>query len=534
MKTYPKQTLRTAIFLSLLLLMIVSCGQSNSQPDPKPEDKVPPTIVSLTPKDKSSSVDLLAPVTITFSEAVKKETVTNESVSLVAKDGSTIAKTLSLSADNKTLTITYQNLNTNPETVTITLAAITDLAGNALPSTSWTYTTPTWLSLSDALDVDKTHFTFEPSMATDKDGNIIIAWYEQDPVSNLNKIYVKRWNGSTWEQLGQALNTALDSSADYPSLVIDYQNRPVLAWHETDATFKSTIKCERWNGSSWETIGSASSSVMVDEGEFPSLAIAPDNTPVIAYAKNADIFVRLWNGTAWVTWDAAGALDDIATQNASRPSLVILGDTMTNLIPFVAFEEIENSSQPSSNVYVKYYDTANFAWKDIDEINDELDIDVAKDANNPTLSLALGSPLVAWEESNGIDRDIHVKVLNGSTWEDVGNDDFIAQDLSEAVLLQSYPFGESSFTYPAVVWRGSDGTGQNVYLKMFNFSTGLWETPTTPIQPINTAGIGSEHPVITIDKNYRTVVAFAEFDSVSNSQNLHVKVLNKPVLSEME
>ena len=34
--------------------------------------------------------------------------------------------------------------------------------------------------------------------------------------------------GDTWTQLGGALNTASDSSADDPSLVIDYQNRPVL------------------------------------------------------------------------------------------------------------------------------------------------------------------------------------------------------------------------------------------------------------------------------------------------------------------
>ena len=198
MKTHPKQTLRTAIFLSLLLLMIVSCGQSNSKPDPdpKPEDKAPPTIISQTPKDKSSSVNLLDPVTIIFSEAIKKETVNDTSVNLVSKDGSKIEKTLTLSPDNKTLTIIYQNLESNPGSIAINLnTTITDVAGNALASTSWSYTTPTWLNLSNALDVNKNHFTFKPTIATDKDGNIIIAWYEQDPVSNLNKIYVKRWDG---------------------------------------------------------------------------------------------------------------------------------------------------------------------------------------------------------------------------------------------------------------------------------------------------------------------------------------------------
>lgn len=514
-----------AMFFSLLLVLASCTGQ---QPNPKPEDKTAPTIVSQTPKDKSSSVDLLDPVIVIFSEAIKKETLTDASVRLVAKDGSTIEKTLTLSPDNKTLTVVYQNLAANPESITMTLdTTITDLAGNALASTTWSYTTPIWLSLSNALDVDINHFTFEPSVATDKDGNIIIAWYEQDPNTSQNRIYVKRWNGSSWEQLGPALNTALDSSADDPSLVIDYQNRPLLAWHETDASFKSSIHLKRWNGSSWETIGSAGASVTIDEGEFPSLAVTPDNIPVVAYTKNADIFVRLWSGSDWANWDGAGALDDIATQSASHPSLVLLGNDPKNVMPFVAFQETENSSQPSSNVYVKYYDAKAFAWKDIDEVNNELDIDVVKDANHPRLSLALGSPLVVWEESNGTDRDIHVKRLNRKAWEDVGNDDFGAQDSSEAVLLQDYKFGEQPFTYPAVVWRGSDGSGQNIYVKIFNEVTGLWETPTTPIEPINTPGIGAEHPVITIDKNYRPVVAFAEFDSVSNSQNLQVKVLNR-------
>jgi hypothetical protein len=539
----PTMHLKLKIHLYSLLalltfIILAGCNEStnNPNPNPNPEDKIPPTIISLTPKDKSPSVALSEPVTVSFSEAVKSSTVTNESVTLKSKDGSLLEKTLNLSDDKKTLTIVYKNLTANPSTVAITLAStITDEAGNALAETTWSYATPTWLSLSSALDVDKNNFTFEPSVATDKDGNIVIAWYEQD-ASSQNRIYVKRWNGNTWEQLGDALNTATDSSADYPSLAIDYQNRPVLAWHETDATFNSTINVKIWTGTTWEQVGGGhgGTTVKVDDGEFPSLAIAPDDTPVVAYAKNGDVFVRLWNGSAWQNWDNAGSLDDNATQIANKPSLVLLSnDAGTTLIPFVAFEEVENSSQPSSNIYVKYYDAAAFAWKDIDEVNDELDIDVTEEARSPSLSLATGSPIVAWEESNGADRDIHVKVLNSGVWEDLGNDDFVGQDSSEPVLLPDNKFSEVSFTIPAVVWRGNDGAGQNVYLKIYNFETGLWETPTTPIEPINTPGIGSEHPVIALDKTGGLVVAFAEFDSVTNSQNLHVKRLNALPLSEM-
>jgi hypothetical protein len=525
-KSYP------SLLLLILITILASCGES-SNPNTNPDDKTPPTIISLTPANNSSSVDLSKPVTVVFSEAIKTSTVTKESVILKGKGGNIFEKALSLSDDKKTLTIiyTYNNVLENPGTVTVTLAkTITDEAGNSLAETTWSYTTPTWLSLSNALDVDKRNFTFEPALATDKNGSIVIAWYEQD-ASSQNRIYVKRWSGSAWEQLGDALNTANDSSADYPSLAIDYQNRPVLAWHETDAAFNSTINVKLWTGTTWEQVGGGhgGTTVKVDDGEFPSLAIMPDDAPVVAYAKNGDVFVKLWNGSAWQNWDNAGALDNNAIQLANKPSLVLLSnDTGTTTVPFVAFEEVENSSQPSSNIYVKYYDATAAAWKDIDETNDELDIDVAEEARNPSLSLATGSPLVAWEESKGADRDIHVKVLNGGRWEDLGNDDYAGQDSSEPVLLPNNKFGETTFVIPAVVWRGNDSAGQNVYLKIYNPETGLWQTPTTPLEPINTPGIGSEHPVIAFDKAGSFVVAFAEFDSVTNSQNLHVKRLNLP------
>jgi hypothetical protein len=527
-----KIKLGSLLFIFLIpLLVAASCGEQKP-PTPNPDDKTPPTILSLTPADKSSSVNLSKPVLVVFSEAIKASTITDESVILKGKDGSLLGKTLTLSDDKKTLTIVYKNLAKNPGTVTITLATtITDEAGNALAATSWSYTTPTWLSLSDALDVDKKNFTFEPSVATDKNGNIVIAWYEQD-ASSQNHIYVKRWNGSTWEQLGSALNTAADSSADYPSLAIDNQNRPVLAWHEF-TTSSSIIALKIWTGTVWEQVGGGhgGTTVVVDDGEFPSLALMPDNTPVVAYAKNGDIFVRLWDGSSWVTWDAAGALDDIATQIASKPSLVLVpdGDMPDLIIPFVAFQENDTFS---NNIYVKYYDQAKFAWQDIDDANDELDVEVTKEATNPSLSLAIDTPMVAWEESNGTDRDIHVKTLNGNVWEEVGKDDFKAQDSSEPFLVAAARVGDMPFSPPLLVWRANDGvTGDNVYIKTFDFSSNTWTTPTTPIEPLNTPGNGSENPVVTIDKNYAPIVIFAEFDTVTKSQNLHVTKLNQAPLT---
>jgi hypothetical protein len=55
------QTLKICfnLLLTLLILLILaSCGDPTDNPTPKPDDKTPPTIVSLIPTDKSSSVSL--------------------------------------------------------------------------------------------------------------------------------------------------------------------------------------------------------------------------------------------------------------------------------------------------------------------------------------------------------------------------------------------------------------------------------------------------------------------------------------------
>ena len=75
---------------------------------------------------------------------------------------------------------------------------------------------------------------YPPSMALDSSGNPVVSWSEHSGFST--ELYVKRWTGSSWIQLGTFLNTNTAESAFYPSLAVDNSDNPVVSWQETDGT----------------------------------------------------------------------------------------------------------------------------------------------------------------------------------------------------------------------------------------------------------------------------------------------------------
>jgi Bacterial Ig-like domain len=488
--------------------------------NPSDKDITPPQMVSLTPANGSKEAPSKISAVVVFSEAIKAETVTDSSVKVTGKGGSVLDKTLELSNDGKTLTIIPFNAIEPPNTLTIGLeATITDLAGNALQTSPWSFEIPFWLTLSNALDVTPDNFAFQPSIAVSANGNLIVAWYEQDRATSQTRVYVKQWDGTTWQQLGDALNTTSTNSASDPSLVVDSQNRPSVAFQENDSvTGDNSVYVKRWNGNTWITVGAA---VATGSAEHPSLAIGKDVLGV-AYTNtngtNKAVYFKLLDGA---TWKQVGTeLNDVKTQNADYPSLALYeSQRLGELVPFIAFQESDGFS---NNIYVKQWSDMVGDWL---KLADELDVAVAKEAQHPSLRLFGDSPLVAWQEEGGTNKDIYVKAFNGMTWDSIGNDDYKTQDSSEPFIAT---FLQDAFAAPALVWRGSDGNGQNVYAKVVdNASAGWSPLPPTGLEPFNTPGKAAEHPEMTLS-DFDTYVAFAEFDSTTNSTNLVVKRYNLP------
>ena len=105
--------------------------------------------------------------------------------------------------------------------------------------------------------------SLHPSIALDDHKLPIVAW--EDGAGGSRQIYVKHWTGSSWAELGGSgqgggiSNTAHDSS--HPTLSAGAGGLPIVAWTCDLGTGGNTeIYVRRWNGSSWVEMGTGSAS----------------------------------------------------------------------------------------------------------------------------------------------------------------------------------------------------------------------------------------------------------------------------------
>lgn len=122
------------------------------------------------------------------------------------------------------------------------------------------------------------------------------------------EIYALRWNGSAWEEMagsaseGGISNTGESGWAPQASIALAPDSVPFVAWND-DASGTWQIYMRRWNGTTWQEVGSGSASgggISASSGDSrsPSLAIASDGTAYIAWADDSSgasqIYVMQW------------------------------------------------------------------------------------------------------------------------------------------------------------------------------------------------------------------------------------------------
>jgi len=206
-----------------------------------------------------------------------------------------------------------------------------------------------------------------PSIAVDKSGKPVIAW--QDFSSGTFEIYIKRWDGTSWVEVG------LDSSrkggisnttgfSEFPSLALDSKGKPVVAWRD-DSSGNDEIYIRRWNGKKWVETGKHSASgggISNDSAAShgPSLVIDSMDNPVVAWwsreGESSDIYVRRWNGKKWVE-AGKGSASERGVSNTVHsswfPRLAI--DKNDNLV--VVWQDVSGGNTVGGNfeIYIKKY-----------------------------------------------------------------------------------------------------------------------------------------------------------------------------------
>jgi len=273
-----------------------------------------------------------------------------------------------------------------------------------------------WLRLGDApLRADPKLLAFSTAIAIDPQGRPVVAWDEGN--TTIGNVYVARFDGDTWQRLGDGLSLNPALLIGTPSLALTPNGNPIVAWSEGGDVFDrevpSWIYVKRFRDGRWELLGDGP--INLDPGrrtDFPTLAVDDDGRPVVAWSEvvsgTSRLFVKRWSGDAWQL--LGGPLNIDRERQARMASLGI--DPINR--PVVAWwEELVYPSE--SHIFVKRFDGED--WELLGE--GAINLDLNHEAMIPSLAVAPdGNPVVAWHErATGGGVSLVVKHYHEGAWE---------------------------------------------------------------------------------------------------------------------
>jgi Bacterial Ig-like domain/Bacterial Ig domain len=500
-------------------------------------DRTPPQVTFRTPSPGAQDVSVRQPIRVTFSEPIDPASLSDTTVHLVLELAGTpveLAKTLSLSADSKELTIAPSSKPNVPSEVAVSLDGVTDRAGNLLASPSdWNWRHPAWLPVGGPLSaVPEPQDTTMPStraqspaLALDAEGNAMVAWSEQAPTGTnyaRTLVFVQRWNGGNWEPLGESvLGDSSVPLAGPASLEVDGSNRPVVALYNSTGIF---VFIARWEGQ-WQEIGRLTNGDGGGIASKPSLQFEGAGGPVVAWSQadgsggnypppTPNSYIARWSGTEWNQIGLFNAYPALGTDAAD----VVL-KTQGSDQKAVAWSEWDGST---SDIHV-----SRFSEQGWNPVGGALSAKSGTTfAQRPSLQLdSGGNPVVAWKERNegGTSSNIYVQRWTGALWESFGNgvneEASIGQADDPALVLDASG-------NPIVAWAGTDGSTTNIYVH--RWVNGHWEL-LGDVLSANPGQTGAAHPALRIDNEGVPIVAWDEADGPINKQtrNVHMYRLNR-------
>jgi len=404
-----------------------------------------------TPAANASNVLLADAITLTFNNAVTAAAVTPSTVKVL--DGSTaLGYDKELSADGKTLTLTLTSAPASlPANLTVQISGLAGAGGGSL-TTSFSFTTADdWVELGSYVQEDSSEDADNPSLALDADGNPVVAY--DYTASAGYRIAVRRWNGSAWENIGAPFNSGSSDGAQNPDMVIDSTGKPVVAWVEYNATNHNNVFVRHWDGSQWapySSSGTALDLTVSDSTIGPTIVLNSNDEPAVAFVEQS-----AYSGTtAWHVYQGGYSSNFGWVFNSNPDNQTAANDA---LIPAAAMNSsnqmilawVENSAS-GKGIYVKNIGSDSF-----------LGTGPLKHANNdfiPFMDMELnadGNPVVVWrEQTNG--SGIYAKYYDGSAWQNFGSSDLVnASGFYMAMALDASG-------YPVIAYSASSGGSTNL------------------------------------------------------------------------
>lgn len=138
-------------------------------------------------------------------------------------------------------------------------------------------------------------YVYHTAIALDNTQYPVIAWFEYDYSAGLTGyLYVKRWNGNTWERLGQAVHSVKDAQWPDIYLKVDAENRPVILFSEViDDSPTRQLYVRRWDHA-WQTLGQGSLNInKSSEALLTGLEFDPQANPIVSWSEANKAYARI-------------------------------------------------------------------------------------------------------------------------------------------------------------------------------------------------------------------------------------------------
>ncbi|MCY1031445.1 Ig-like domain-containing protein [Corallococcus sp. BB11-1] len=480
-------------------------------------DRTAPTVSSFLPARNAAAVGVHESIQVTFSEPMNPRTLTDASVQVTASDSAPIDKSVNLSADGRTLTVTPINPLVAPNTLHVEFTnlvglVITDLAGNeVVDMPAWSFSVPTWLPLGGAISAVPGNTSAEGVvLKMDRNDRPVVAWAESDGATK--NIYVARWTGSNWSILGGALSGmgTVGTNATRPTLLIDNANQPIVGWQEEAGPgLDDSIFVRRWTERGWEALPSIS----LFPGDFaistPSLAFE-SNATLHLYALNSGDAIAQIGHYQLTTGNSAWTRTSLPRPSES-PRVYSLSTTFSGSKAFIAYSVLDLSGTGDGRRGVAVSEN------DAPPLGDGV---LGETAWSPSVSLDSNSrPWITWAESASSpesDGLIYWARWEGTAWTTPVAISSTSTGNHEPAL------GMSTGAPHVLAWSGIINAERSIFVS--RWIGNQWHGFDRPIDALADTGTPAFSPSIAMDADGQPLLAWVEQSALSAS--IYVSRLN--------
>jgi len=316
------------------------------------------------------------------------------------------------------------------------------------------------------------------SMVLLPSGLPVLAWHDR----GLHDVWVSAWDGAAWARLGGGAASPAGTDellSGYPSLAVDSTGAPLVAWVQETTTLSFAVFVRRWDGTAWVEVGSSSASgrgVSQTNGWAlrPSLAAAPGGRLLLAWQENTtsddEILVRHWTGTTWEelgTGSASGGGISHSLGRARYPAVAVDREGL----PVVAWLD-DGSGAPE--VCLRHWDGS--AWVEVGP-GSASGPGISgthggvQDQAAPAIATAPGGAIiVAWTDASSGNAEVYARRWNGTAWVEVGAGSASAGGISSTAGRSVCPaLAVTAAGVPVAAWQEDNGAGiPQVWVRRWN------------------------------------------------------------------